>query len=104
LPVIWGGGEPEFKAEAEMRTALGAIMSRYNEIITCLGPLRHGRLTDIVETRLLGNEFTNRRRRFRRSHATCSHQGLLRPIAAIQFNPLSLASVAVPLRNLTSVA
>ena len=36
LPVIWGGGEPEFKTEAEMRTVLGAIMSRYNEIITCL--------------------------------------------------------------------
>jgi uncharacterized protein len=36
LPVIWGGGEPEFETEAEMRTVLGAIMARYNEIIACL--------------------------------------------------------------------
>jgi uncharacterized protein len=36
LPVIWGGGEPEFKTEAEMRTVFGAIMGRYNEIIACL--------------------------------------------------------------------
>ena len=36
LPVIWGGEEPEFETEAEMRTVLGTIMGRYNEIITCL--------------------------------------------------------------------
>jgi uncharacterized protein len=36
LPVIWGGGEPEFQTEAEMRTVLGTIMGRYNEIIACL--------------------------------------------------------------------
>ena len=36
LPVIWGGEEPEFATEAEMRTVLGTIMGRYNEIITCL--------------------------------------------------------------------
>jgi uncharacterized protein len=36
LPVIWGGGEPEFETEAEMRTVLGTIMGRYNEIIACL--------------------------------------------------------------------
>jgi uncharacterized protein len=36
LPVIWGGGEPQFQTEAEMRTVLGAIMGRYNEIIACL--------------------------------------------------------------------
>jgi uncharacterized protein len=36
LPVIWGGDEPEFETEAEMRTVLGAIMGRYNEIIACL--------------------------------------------------------------------
>jgi uncharacterized protein len=32
LPVVWGGEEPEFETEAEMRTVLGAIMGRYNEI------------------------------------------------------------------------
>ena len=36
LPVIWGGEEPEFETEAEMRTVLSTIMGRYNEIITCL--------------------------------------------------------------------
>ena len=36
LPVIWGGKEPEFMTEEEMRTILGTIMGRYNEIITCL--------------------------------------------------------------------
>jgi uncharacterized protein len=33
LPVIWGGEEPKFETEAEMRTVLGTIMGRYNEII-----------------------------------------------------------------------
>jgi uncharacterized protein len=32
LPVVWGGEEPEFETEAEMRTVLGTIMGRYNEI------------------------------------------------------------------------
>jgi hypothetical protein len=27
LPVIWGGEEPEFQTEAEMRTVLGTIMA-----------------------------------------------------------------------------
>jgi len=36
LPVIWGGEEPEFRTEAEMRTVLGTIMGRYNEIVACL--------------------------------------------------------------------
>ena len=36
LPVIWGGEEPEFETEDEMRTVLGAIMGRYDEIIRCL--------------------------------------------------------------------
>jgi uncharacterized protein len=36
LPVIWGGAEPEFETETEMRTVLGSIMGRYNEIVTCL--------------------------------------------------------------------
>jgi len=27
LPVIWGGAEPEFETEAEMRTVLGTIMA-----------------------------------------------------------------------------
>jgi len=36
LPEIWGGDEPEFESEAEMRTVLGTIMGRYNEIVTCL--------------------------------------------------------------------
>ena len=36
LPVIWGGEEPVFRTDAEMRTVLGTIMGRYNEIVTCL--------------------------------------------------------------------
>ena len=36
LPVIWGGEEPEFRTEEEMRTVLGTIMGRYNEIVACL--------------------------------------------------------------------
>ena len=36
LPAIWGKEEPEFESEAEMRTILGTIMGRYNEIATCL--------------------------------------------------------------------
>jgi uncharacterized protein len=35
LPVIWGGEEPEFQTEAEMRTVLGTILGRYNEIVVC---------------------------------------------------------------------
>ena len=35
LPVIWGGEEPEFETEDEMRTVLGTIMGRYNEIAAC---------------------------------------------------------------------
>ena len=35
LPVIWGGEEPKFETEDEMRTVLGAIMGRYNEIVAC---------------------------------------------------------------------
>ena len=29
LPVIWGGEEPEFHTDAEMRIVLGTIMGRY---------------------------------------------------------------------------
>jgi uncharacterized protein len=36
LPVIWGGVEPEFQSGDEMRTVLGTIMGRYNEIVACL--------------------------------------------------------------------
>jgi len=36
LPVTWGGEEPSFQSEAEMRTVLGTIMGRYNEIGACL--------------------------------------------------------------------
>ena len=36
LPVIWGGEDPEFETEDEMRTVLGTIMGRYNEIAACL--------------------------------------------------------------------
>src|ERR1700681_4385677 len=36
LPVIWGGEEPVFHTEDEMRTVLGTIMGRYNEIVACL--------------------------------------------------------------------
>ena len=35
LPVIWAGEEPEFETEDEMRTVLGTIMGRYNEIVAC---------------------------------------------------------------------
>jgi uncharacterized protein len=35
LPVIWGGDEPGFETEDEMRTVLGTIMGRYNEIASC---------------------------------------------------------------------
>src|SRR5690242_16925480 len=35
LPVIWGGEEPEFETDDEMRTILGTIMGRYNEIVAC---------------------------------------------------------------------
>jgi uncharacterized protein len=35
LPVIWGGEEPEFQTEDEMRTIFGTIMGRYNEIAVC---------------------------------------------------------------------
>src|SRR5713226_10236256 len=33
MPVIWGGEEPVFADDAEMQAVLGAIMSRYNEIL-----------------------------------------------------------------------
>jgi uncharacterized protein len=36
LPVILGGQEPEFETEDQMRTVLGTIMGRYNEIAACL--------------------------------------------------------------------
>ncbi len=36
LPVIWGGEETLFHSEDEMRTVLGTIMGRYNEIAACL--------------------------------------------------------------------
>ncbi len=35
LSVIWGGEEPGFQTETEMRTVLSTIMGRYNEIATC---------------------------------------------------------------------
>ena len=35
LPLVWGGVEPEFRTEAEMRTVLSTIMGRYNQIIAC---------------------------------------------------------------------
>src|SRR5271157_12167 len=33
LPLIWGGDAPEFADEDEAKAILGAIMSRYNEIL-----------------------------------------------------------------------
>ena len=33
IPVIWGGGEPEFESVAEVETVIGTIIRRYNEII-----------------------------------------------------------------------
>ena len=35
VAVIWGGTEPEFETQEEMRTVLGTIMGRYNEIAAC---------------------------------------------------------------------
>jgi uncharacterized protein len=36
LPVLWGGEEPEFETDEEMRTVLRTIMSRFNsEPIDC---------------------------------------------------------------------
>ena len=29
LPIVWGGKEPEFETDAEMRIVLGTIMGRY---------------------------------------------------------------------------
>ena len=34
--MIWGGEEPVFQIEEEMRTVVGTIMGRYNEIGACL--------------------------------------------------------------------
>ena len=36
LSVIWGGDEPVFDTESEMRTVVGTIMGRYNEIVACI--------------------------------------------------------------------
>ena len=36
LPVIWGGGEPEFESMEEAQLVLNAIMGRYNEILHLL--------------------------------------------------------------------
>jgi uncharacterized protein len=33
LPVIWGKGEPEFESAEEAQSIIGAIMTRYNEIL-----------------------------------------------------------------------
>jgi uncharacterized protein len=38
LPVIWGREEPEFATTEEMRTVLGTIMSRYNEVAASFYP------------------------------------------------------------------
>ena len=35
MPMIWGGDEPLFETEEEMRMVLGTIMGRYNEIAAC---------------------------------------------------------------------
>jgi uncharacterized protein len=35
MPMIWGGDEPLFETEEEMRMVLGTIMGRYNEIAEC---------------------------------------------------------------------
>jgi uncharacterized protein len=37
LPLVWGGEEPEFESETEMRTILTTILERYNQIATCFG-------------------------------------------------------------------
>jgi uncharacterized protein len=36
VPVIWGGGEPEFESMEEAQRILNAIMGRYNEILHLL--------------------------------------------------------------------
>jgi uncharacterized protein len=33
--VIWGGDKPQFESEDELRTVLGTIMGRYNEVVAC---------------------------------------------------------------------
>ena len=33
LPIVWGGEEPAFNDQAQAQSILGAIMSRYNEIL-----------------------------------------------------------------------
>src|ERR1700687_1674040 len=35
LPVIWGGEEPEFADDDEMRVVPSTIMGPYNEIVAC---------------------------------------------------------------------
>jgi uncharacterized protein len=35
LPIVWGGDEPVFETEDEMRTVLGTIFGRYNELGDC---------------------------------------------------------------------
>jgi uncharacterized protein len=35
LPIIWGRAGPGFETQEEMRTVLGTIMGRYNEIAAC---------------------------------------------------------------------
>ena len=36
LPVVWGGGEPEFASAEEAQQVIGAIMLRYNSILMTL--------------------------------------------------------------------
>jgi uncharacterized protein len=36
LPIIWGGGEPDFASLGEAQTIVGIIMARYNDIIAHL--------------------------------------------------------------------
>jgi uncharacterized protein len=35
LPVIWGGMEPDFETDIEMRMVIGTIIGHYEEIATC---------------------------------------------------------------------
>jgi uncharacterized protein len=37
LPLIWGGGEPEFATPEERNVILGTIMARFDEIVMRLG-------------------------------------------------------------------
>ena len=81
LPVIWGGEEPIFQTDDEMRTVLGTIMERYNEIAACLNSDQDdfvkNRLTMLGEGRFGLAVFQPSA--FALVHLACSHGGARLP-------------------------